>query len=99
MRIGTTPTHTFTIPADIASTISKVRIIYSQCGEKVMHKDVTALTNGAAVVKLAQAETLKFHNKKPIDIQLKVLTKSGDVLTSDIITRTPYECLDCEVLV
>lgn len=97
MRIGTTPTHTFTLPADIAGTVTKVRVIYSQCGQKILSKDVTKLTSNAAVVKLTQAETLKFHMKKPVDIQLRVLTSSGDALTSNIITRTPYECLESEV--
>lgn len=99
MRIGTTPTHTFTIPADIAAATSKVRVIYSQCDRKVLSKEVTELANGAVVVKLTQEETLKFKNKRPIDIQLKVMVKTGDVLTSNFITRTPYDCLDREVLV
>ena len=98
MRIGTTPTHTFTLPAEIASTVAKVRVIYSQCGQLVLCKDVTQLMNNAAVFRLTQEETLKFHNRKLIDIQLKVLTSSNDVLTSDIFTRTPHECLECEVL-
>ena len=99
MRIGTTPTHTFTIPADIANQAAKVRIVYSQCDKVVLTKDVTQLTSNNAVVKLTQEETLKFHDKKPVDIQLRVLTTGGDALTSDIITRKPYECLESGVLV
>jgi hypothetical protein len=98
MRIGTTPTHTFTLPADIASTVAKVRVIYSQCDSVVMTKDVTALTGNAVVIKLTQEETLKFHDRKPVDIQLHLLTKSGEALTSDIITKPPFEFLGNEVL-
>lgn len=98
MRIGTTPTHTFTIPADIASIVSNVRVTYAQCGKKVFSREVKSLTNGAVVITLTQAETLMFSGKQPIDIQLKVLVSGGGVLTSDIITKTPYECLDREVL-
>ncbi len=98
MRIGTTPTHTFTLPADIASQTAKARVIYSQYHCVVLTKEVTELTNNAVVVKLTQEETLKFHNRKPVDIQLRVLTITGEALTSDIITKTPYECLEKEVL-
>ena len=97
MRIGTTPTHTFTLPDDIAGAVQKVRVVYSQGGEVVLTKDVTALDGANVVVKLTQAETLSFHQRKPIDIQLRVLTSVGDALTSDIITRSPYECLESEV--
>ena len=97
MRIGTTPTHTFTLPADIASTVAKVRVIYSQGDDVVLTKDTATLSGNDVVLKLTQEETLKFHNRKTIEIQLRVLTKGGDALTSDIITRSPYECLESEV--
>lgn len=98
MRIGTTPTHTFTLPAEIASTVAKVRVIYAQCDEVVLIRDVTTLTGNDVVIKLSQEETLKFHKRKPIEIQLRVLNNSGDALTSDIIIRTPYECLESGVI-
>ena len=94
MRIGTTPTHTFTLPSDIASTVAKVRAIYKQGDNVVLKKDVTAMTGNDVVIKLSQEETLKFHMRKNVKIQLRVLTKDGDALTSDTIIRTPYECLE-----
>lgn len=97
MRIGTTPRHTFTLPAEIVEYVEKVRVIYSQGGKKVMRKDVTNLTGNDVVVDLTQEETLKFHCRKPIKIQLRVLIAGGDSLTSDIISRSPYECLESEV--
>ena len=97
MRIGTTPTHTFTLPADVASTVAKVRVIYSQRDTVVLTKDVTQLTGNAVVLKLTQEETLKFHNRKPVDIQLRVLTTGNNSITSDIITVNPYACLEGEV--
>lgn len=98
MRIGTTPTHTFTLPANIANTVSKVRVIYAQGNAVVLTKDVTQLTGNDVVLKLTQEETLKFHYRKPIEIQLRVLKDDGDVLSSDILTRSPYECLEKDVL-
>ena len=99
MRIGTTPTHTFTLPIDIASVASKVRIVYSQGKNVVLTKDVTELENNCAVVKLTQTDTLKFHCRKLIEIQVRVLTKDGNALTSNVISRNPCECLEREVLV
>ena len=97
MRIGTTPTHTFTLPADIASMVKKVRVIYAQCDTTVLTKDVTNLTGNDVVLKLTQEETLKFHGRKPIRIQLRVLTNGGDALTSDVLRASPYECLESGV--
>ena len=97
VRIGTTPTHTFTLPDDIASSVSKVRVIYTQGDRKVLRKDVTQLTGNSAVVNLTQEDTLKFHHRKPVKIQLRVLNNDGKALTSDVIERKPYECLESEV--
>ena len=98
MRIGTTPTHTFTLPAEIASMVSKVRVVYAQCESVVLTKEVTKLDGNDVVVKLTQDETMNFHERKPVKIQLRVLDKGGNALTSDIIQIAPYECLESEVL-
>jgi len=98
MRIGTTPTHTFTLPADIAAITAKARVVYSQCYNVVLTKEVTELSGNDVVINLTQEETLKFHNRKPVDIQLRLLTNTGEALTSDIITKTPYDCLERTVL-
>lgn len=97
MRIGTTPTHTFTIPVGIANVVEKVRVVYAQCDKIILTKDVTNLTGNDVIVKLTQEETLKFHHRKPVRIQLRVLTTDGDSLTSNVIERSPYECLESEV--
>lgn len=99
MRIGTTPTHTFTLPAEIAAVTAKARVIYKQCSSVVLTKEVTSLTGNDVVVKLSQEETLKFHKRPRVSIQLRVLTTGGDALTSDIITRTCCECLETAVIV
>ena len=98
MRIGTTPTHTFTLPADIAAATAKARVVYSQCNTVVLTKEVTSLTGNDVVVKLTQEETLKFHNRRPVDIQVRVLTTGSDALTSDVITCDCCACLEKAVL-
>lgn len=99
MRIGTTPTHTFTIPSEIVRTASKVRVIYSQNRDVVLTKDVTEFSGDTVEVTLTQEETLKFQKQKVVDIQLRVLLTDGSALTSDIISVRAYECLENEVLV
>lgn len=99
MRIGTTPTHTFTLPSEIANVAEKVRVVYAQGDTVVLTKDVNALSGNDVIVKLTQEETLKFRHDLRVEIQLRILTSGGEALTSDIVIRKPYECLEKEVLV
>ena len=96
---GTTPTHSFTLPMG-ASNVKRIRVIYSQ-GDKVILKidDSRFSINGTtAKVTLTQKETLLFNSSQPVDIQLRIVTKGGDSLVSDLI-RTPVGVLlDDEVL-
>lgn len=97
MRIGTTPTHIFTLPEDIVGDVAKVRIVYAQGDKVVLCKDAE-LNENEAVVKLTQEDTIKFTCGKLIDIQVRLLMNDDRALTSDIITTHPYKCLDREVL-
>ena len=96
MRRGTTPTHTFTLPFD-PSMIEKLRIVYVQMGQVVLTKteEDIKITGNDVSVRLAESDTLKLKCKQNVDIQLKVLTKGGDVLVSDIYTVSVSRCL-CE---
>ena len=93
MRKGTTPTHIFTIPTEIAETLSKIRVIYSQNNEIVLTKDTTEV--GSEVkIRLTQEETLQFDHSKAVDIQVRALTLGGDALNSDIMTVRCEKCLE-----
>ena len=98
MRIGTTPTHTFTLPADLAGSVEKVRVVYAQGDKVILAKDAN-IEGSEVFVELTQEETLKFSQKMRVEIQLRVLTDGGKALTSDIILKKPYECLENEVFV
>lgn len=99
MRRGTTPTHTFTLPFSV-DFIDKLRVVYAQRNIiKVVKKETDVTLRGnEVVVKLTQQDTLKLNCKLTTDIQLRVLTTSGDALASDIYTRSTKRCLDDEVL-
>lgn len=100
MKRGTTPTHTFTLPFDV-SLVAKARILYSQNGAPVLTKegsDITMVDNTLSV-KLSQEETFKFDYNKYVEIQVRVLTQTGEVLASNIVPVSVGQCLEEEVLV
>ena len=97
---GTTPTHTFTVPIE-SSKIKEVRVIYSQNDKSILIKKTEDATvnDNEIKVKLTQEETFKFDCNAPVQIQIRVLTTSGDALLSNPITMTVGKCLDDEVLI
>lgn len=96
---GSTPKHIFKIPIS-TSTVNKVLITYEQLGRKVLEKtekDVQ-MQDDTITLQLTQAETLLFKEKQTARIQLKVLTNSGDLLPSQIISVSVGEILNEEEL-
>lgn len=96
---GTTPTHTFKLPFN-TDIIKSVRIIYSQCNCKILHKNTEDMNikDDTITLKLTQEETLRFKYGMPVKIQLRILTTSDDAMNSNIIIDTVDECLDDEVI-
>lgn len=99
MRQGTTPKHTFTLPFDTA-LIKTVQVTYKQGEAIVLQKETADFTREGQSIscKLTQEETFKFNPQKVVQIQVRVLTTSGDALASDIIQTSAPACLDDEVL-
>ena len=99
MRRGTTPTHTFTLPFEVG-VIKSIRVIYSQNKIPVLRKDTEDFTlkDSSASIKLTQSETLAFDSHKTVDVQVRVLTKDGEALASQIMTVRPERLLENEVL-
>ena len=95
---GTTPTHIFELPFD-TDLIDKVKVIYAQDDEIIVTKEQTACECAANVVsvKLTQEETLKFDCRKSVQIQMRVLTKDGDALASEIKLVDVEKCLESKV--
>ena len=96
---GTTPTHTFNIPFDV-SGIDKVKIIYAQDDEIVLEKlNVDCTLEGTTIkTTLTQDDTFLFDRKKPVEIQIRVLTLGGNALASVPEKIGVSKCLDNEVL-
>ena len=98
MRMGTTPTHIFTLPEELAGAIAKVRVIYKQQDAIVLKKEMEAVQSNVVSFKLTQEETLLFVPGEPVYIQVRVLTKEEESLVSNIFSVDVYRCLENEVL-
>lgn len=96
---GTTPTHMFTLPFEVA-LVKEIRILYAQ-KEKVLFTKETAdcvMEGNMVSVTLTQEDTFKFDCKNHIQIQLRVLTTDGQVLSTPIKYVDVGTCLDSEVI-
>ena len=97
---GTTPTHYFTLPFD-TSLVANARVIYAQNEKVILKKELQdcECERNTISCKLTQEETFLFVHPRPVQIQVRVLTTSGDAINSDVETVTCEQCLDNEVLV
>lgn len=105
---GTTPTHTFNVyysegknktPFNVA-LIGKVKIIYAQADKVILtkHTEDCNMKDGTISVTLTQEETFLFDSKKPVQIQVRVLTTGGQVVATNIKEQDVGKCLEEEVL-
>lgn len=95
---GTTPTHIFKLPFETAMC-NKVKIVYAQNDVVIFKKaaEDCDMDGDTISLELTQEETLMFDCKKPVQIQLEILTGGGDVLKSLIKLVSVGKCLDEEV--
>lgn len=96
---GTTPKHEFTLQFD-TSLIKTIEITYAQCGKVVLKKGTAdcEMSGSTVRVRLTQEETLKFDDKTYAEIQIRVLTTSGEVLASRKMSARVEAALSNEVL-
>ena len=109
---ATTPIHTFIFEED-PSGYARILITYAQGGSIVMEKTKSdldfetvndPLTNKlyyTASYRLSQEETKKFQasSGKQVQVQVRVLTNSGEALASDKKSISVQDVLNDEVLV
>lgn len=82
MIIGTTPTHTFTLPYD-TNLIKDLVITYSQYDNMVFQKSLSdcALSGNKIAVNLSKEDTMKLKDDI-YDIQIEVTTQEDKVIKS-----------------
>jgi hypothetical protein len=97
---ATTPTHKFVLPFDYDAFVTKCIVTYSQCGKIVLEKrDDEVLHDGNVLtVHLSQEETKLFGAFAQVDVQIRVLTNTEDVLASQIFHLNVRNVLNDEVL-
>lgn len=99
----TTPTHTFTMPAD-TSSYSVISVAYKQDGYVLKKKYVSgedlpdgmALNGNAIIINLTQEETSKFHIGSA-SVQVRALTPGGKATASVQFPIQVYGVIDEEV--
>ena len=95
MRLGTTPKHTFTFPCETNNN-QELKITYSQNKKIILEKYLAdcEVDKNSVSYKLTQEETFLFANDVNVELQVRVLTTTGDVLASNIRIVTVERCLD-----
>ncbi|MBR5559014.1 MAG: hypothetical protein IKU72_02060 [Oscillospiraceae bacterium] len=96
---GTTPTHRFALPVGMEN-IKEVRVTYAQKGRPVLTKknNDCSVEGRNLSVRLSQTDTFLFDPGHEVEIQLRILTPTGDALASEIIRTTVERCLENEVM-
>ena len=99
MRIGTTPTHYFTLPFS-TELVKDVQIVYCQNGSEILQKNTPdcEFEGNTVAVKLSQLDTFEFTPGMIVEIQIRVSTTEETVLASDILKINCQRCLSEEVL-
>lgn len=96
---STTPMHIFNIPFN-ASNIKRLRITYVQKKLTVVEKtEKDAKFDGNTItVVLTQQDTLKFDERRPVEVQIKVMLKNGQVAATSVGELEVGRALNEEVL-
>ena len=99
MLTGGTPLHVFELDRD-TSNIVAVLISYTQNGRVLLRKRLQdcEMVGNKISTRLTQEDTLRFSEDYRVKIQIKVKLDTGEVIPSDVITKTVRQCLDMEVL-
>ena len=87
MRRGTTPTISITVKGLSDIQINKAYLTLKQRGTVVEKTEADMEIDGDMLqVALTQEETLKFMARAEINVQLRVLSKSGTAYASNIVS-------------
>lgn len=104
MYRATTPIHTFTLPIQ-TSNCKEIQVTYRQGPAKVVkHYQDGVLPEGMTldedkvIIKLTQAETLKFCPKDPAYVQVRVLTTDDSAYASQRFKVSINNVLNEEIL-
>lgn len=82
---GTTPTIIYLLPFDV-DVIDKIWLTFSQNQNEVLTLENDDLTISGTSISayLTQAQTLEFDTHSSVAMQLRILTKEGNAIASNI---------------
>ena len=92
MRQGTTPTHTFTLPAWIDATQASGIVVTYRQGETVIDKTPTVESASVLTLTLTQEETMRFEVGN-VCIQVAMSSEGVPVMRSNIVNARVYAAL------
>ena len=101
MRKGATPIIECTLPSNFdIELVAKAKLTIEYKEGEVLEKYASAQECKGRTFRftLTQEETFMFDGNSNIKMQLRVLTKEGETLSSNVRTVFVEECLDNEVL-
>lgn len=89
MYRGTTPTHTFTVDADLTAC-TVMYVTYSQGHSVVVEKSIEdcTITTDSVTVTLTQEETLHFIAGLPVRVQIRAGWAEGTRIASNILVTS-----------
>lgn len=91
---GTTPIISFVLPFDPAEC-ERLWFTVSQRGVELFNKELPdmAIDGQKISVKLTQNDTLRLNASQKVEIQVRIRTKGGDALASQIVKTEATEIL------
>lgn len=95
---GTTPSFTFRLPFNV-DYLANAKVIFSQ-GETTLEKklDGCEASGNELTVRMTQEESFLFKCHSYIQVQLRVVTITGDALSTEVFHIKVNQSLDEEVL-
>ncbi len=96
---GTTPTHTFNVSID-TSRFKILRIYYAQKKVVVVTKtEKDCVMDGKQIrVTLSQKDTLKFDERRDVEVQMRVVLDNGTAIATNVGTMEIGRVLNGEEL-
>ena len=82
---GTNPENTFTLPFELVAP-QQIWLSYAQDDIVLIDKDKSSIVISGAELKvqLTQEDTLKLDHRKPVQVQVRILTADGAAIRSGI---------------
>ena len=98
IRRGGGHRHLLAIPEELVS-VKKATVTYSQLGKVIVEKEFENVREQNPIqVYLTQKETMRFTEGEAIEIQMKIMLDSGDVIVSNIVRVECTKGLSEEVM-